>query len=424
MRDYTRLLKAELVHAMGCTEPIAIALCAAKAVELLGQPPEKMDVSCSGNIIKNAKNVAVPNGGGMCGIEIAASLGCFGGKASLGLEVLRDADEEALAKAKAFIDSGAISLYHAKGIEGVFVRVIVEANGQTAEAQISGAHNHFSLLRHNETILLQDEWGKTETKPQEELSFQDILEFAQGLESLKDAELLALLQSQADCNLKIAEEGLRGDYGASIGKTLLAAYPDQPSVRLRAYAAAASDARIAGSPMPVIINSGSGNQGITISLPLTIYAMDNEISPLQLGRALALANLLGLYMKSFVGKLSAFCSVVSAAAAAGAGLSYLQGQGAEGIAQVVSTTLLTSGGLFCDGAKASCSTKMATALENALLAIEMQKQGRSLPPLQGLAGRDIDETIRNVGRAAKEGMHVTDEVILDIMIGGGSVKVE
>ena len=421
MRDYTKLLKEELIHAMGCTEPIAIALCAAKAVELLGQPPEKMQVYCSGNIIKNVKSVVVPHGDGMCGIEAAASLGCFGGKASLGLEVLRDTDKTALLKAKAFIDSGAISVFHAKGIESLFVRIIVFANDQSAEAQISRSHNHFSFLRQNQTILLQEQEGETDMVLGEELNFEDILSFVNQLEPQKDAELLDLLRTQADCNLAIAQEGLRGDYGASVGKTLLEAYPDHLSTRLRAYAAAGSDARMAGSPMPVVINSGSGNQGMTVSLPLIVYAKENGTNDLKLCRALALSNLLAIYMKTLIGKMSAFCGVVSAAAGAGAGLCYLQDKGADDMAQVISTTLLTSGGVFCDGAKASCASKIAIAIENALLAIEMQKHGRSLPPLEGLAGRDIDETIRNIGRAAKEGMHVTDEVILDIMINGEPV---
>ncbi|NLC32133.1 MAG: serine dehydratase subunit alpha family protein [Clostridiales bacterium] len=416
MKDYTQLLKQELLPAMGCTEPIAIALCAAKAVELLGQPLEKMQVFCSGNIIKNVKSVLVPHGEGLYGIEAAAALGCFGGKASLGLEVLRDADQPALLQAKAFIRSGAISVHHAKGIESLFIRIIVFAKDQSAEAHISRSHHHFSFLRHNETILLQEQEEPEGMALQEELNFQDILDFSRQLETLKDAELLKLLQNQADCNLLIAREGLQGDYGASIGKTLLKAYPGQASARLRAYASAGSDARMAGSPMTVVINSGSGNQGMTVSLPLVIYAQDHSMPDLKLFQALALSNLLAIYMKTLIGKMSAFCGVVSAAAGAGAGLCYLQGKGADDMVQVIATTLLTSGGIFCDGAKASCASKIAIAIENALLAIEMQKQGHSLPPQQGLAGRDIDETILNIGRAAKEGMHMTDEVILDIMI--------
>lgn len=417
MTDYTQLLKKELVPAMGCTEPIAIALCAARAADLLGQAPEKMEVYCSGNIIKNAKSVAVPNADGACGIEVAAGLGYFGGQAALGLEVLRHADKKALERAREFISSGKVKVYHAKGYEGVFVRVLVAAGERNAEAQIKGAHNHFSLLKLNGNIVLEDDVADTMANVQEVFSFESILQFAQGLEAEKDAELLALLQSQADTNLAIAREGLEGSYGARVGKTLIKAYPDRQSSRLCAYAAAGSDARISGSAMPVVINSGSGNQGITIAVPLAVYAQDHGLSSLELGRALALSNLLGLYMKRFIGKLSAFCGIVSAAAATGAGLAFLQKLSTEDIAQVVSTTLLTSGGMFCDGAKASCSTKMVSALENALLAIEMQKQGNILPPGQGLAGRTIDETIRNVARAAKEGMHITDEVILDIMVG-------
>lgn len=418
MADLRQVLKDELIFAQGCTEPIAIALCAAKARELLGRLPERMNLACSGNVIKNAFSVTVPNAGGGTGIQTAAALGCFGGDAARGLEVLVPATAAQLAAAQAFIEAGKISLDLAEGVDNLYIRVCLEAGEHASEAVISGSHTHFSFLKKDGQVLLQEE-ASSEAEDINQplnLSLSEIIRFAETLDFSTDAELKSLLEEQIRCNLAIAEEGLAGDYGAGIGKTLLATYPDDLRTKLRAYAAAGSDARMAGSPLPVVINSGSGNQGLTSSLPIIIYARETGIKKEMLLKALAFSNLTAIYIKRLIGRMSAFCGAVSAGAAAGAGLAYLKGYNQEDIGQVISTTLLTSGGLLCDGAKASCAAKIAIALENALMALDMLQQGRRLPEAQGLAGKTVDETIANVAAVAREGMKETDVVILRRML--------
>lgn len=416
MTDFRGILQEELIHAMGCTEPIAIALCAAKARALLGSEPEWMTVSCSGNVIKNAMGVTVPNAGGAAGIDTAAAVGCFGGDAERSLEVLVPVTPEQIAKARAFIEEGRVKLLHKQGVDNLYISVLMGAGEHEAEAVISGTHSRFIRLRRDQELLLdvQEEQGEGSALP--EYGFSDILRYTNELRLEEDPELTSLLDSQISCNLAIAEEGLSGEYGARVGKTLMEAYPDDQKTRLRAYAAAGSDARMAGSSMPVVINSGSGNQGMTTSLPLIVYAQEQDISRDALYRALILANLTAVYIKRLIGKLSAFCGVVSAAAAAGAGLAFLQGFDERQMGGVIATTLLTSGGILCDGAKASCAAKISVSVDNALMALEMVRRGRSLPQTQGLSGQDVDETIRKVARVAREGMTETDEVILEEML--------
>ena len=421
MADYRKILQEELVRALGCTEPIAIALCAAKARELLGQQPERIEVACSGNVIKNAKSVTVPQSGGMAGIQAAAALGCCGGAADRELEVLLPVTEEHRQQARSMLAEGRVRVRHERGVDTLYIRVCMSAGEQCSEAVISGAHSHFvRLCRNGEALMEEAATPDLQDVPQEEMRLVDILPFVGTIDFEQDPAMAELFDMQRDCNLAIAQEGLNNDYGAAVGKTLLEMYPDDARTRLRAFAAAGSDARMAGSPMPVVINSGSGNQGMTSSLPLVVYAMDNGVQQEELYRALALSNLLAVYIKRLMGKLSAFCGVVSAAAAAGAGLAYLQGFTQPQMAEVMAITLLTSGGILCDGAKASCASKIAVALDNALLAIEMVRRGRSLPEGQGLKGETPDDTIRRVARIAKQGMKETDEEIIDVMIGGAS----
>lgn len=418
MLHYTRILKQELVQALGCTEPIAIALCAAKAREVLGSEPSWIKVACSGNVIKNAMCVTVPKSGGHSGIKVAAALGCYGGEASLGLQVLEAVKEDQAQEALAYVLADRVSISHARDVDKLYIKVMMGNDMQEAVAVISGQHDHFSFISRNGKVLLDQaiKENQSEQESIEYMSLEGILSYIHTFDVSSSQGLEKLLSDQVACNLAIAEEGLRGEYGAGVGKTLLAAYPDDVRVRLRAYAAAGSDARMAGSALPVVINSGSGNQGMTCSLPLIVYAGEKALPKEKLFQALALSNLLALYIKALIGRLSAFCGVVSAAAAAGAGLGYLQGMGDEQIAQVITITLLTSGGILCDGAKASCASKIAVALDNALLALEMVRQGRSLPDAQGLAGKDADDTIRRVAQVAKEGMEKTDQMILEQML--------
>ncbi len=418
MADYRQILLSEMVPAMGCTEPIAIALCAAMARQLLGRAPEALEVHCSGNVIKNAKSVIVPNTGGLAGIAAAGSAGCFAGDASRDLEVLASATADNIARAQAFIDEGRVTLHHARGVDNLYIRCVASAAGSSAEATISGGHANFvSFVKDGQPLPLEVAQPNRKPLPSAEgMSVASIFDYATGLDFDQDPELAQRLDQQIDTNLSMAEEGLSKDYGAAVGRTLLESFPDDKRMRLRAYAAAGSDARMAGSAKPVVINSGSGNQGITVSLPLIVYAQDNALPRDRLRRGLVISNLLAIYIKRQIGLMSAFCGVVSAAAAAGAGLAWLQDLNMEAIGQVITGTLLTSGGILCDGAKASCASKISVSLDNAMLAIEMARRGRALPAGQGLGGRDIDQTIANVAAIAREGMKDTDDHILQMMI--------
>ena len=418
MKDYVRILQEELVPAMGCTEPIAIALCAAKARAILGQDPERMEVYCSGNIIKNARSVTVPGTKGMCGIEAAAAAGCFGGDAELLLEVLSSMTDEALKQARQFVADCRVKILHAKNVDSLYIKSRLFAGSQVAEAVIEHEHTHFVELALNGEHLLQvaREAADADEEIDENLDVAEIIRFAEGLDCDTQPVICDLIDRQSKLNLAIAQEGLDNSYGAMVGRTILDCAPDALRERIRAYAAAGSDARMAGCAMPVVINSGSGNQGITTSLPLIIYAQEKGMDQETLRRGLVLSNLLAFVIKRLIGRLSAFCGVVSAAAAAGAGLAWLEGLNEQQITQVLSITLLTAGGIFCDGAKASCASKIAVSLDSALLALDMVKKGRSLPALQGLDAGDINATIRDVARIAREGMQETDNMILETML--------
>lgn len=421
MKDYARILKEELVPAMGCTEPIAIALCAAKAREMLGREPDTMALFCSGNIIKNAQSVTVPGTGGMCGIAAAAAAGCFGGDPALVLEVLRPIREGSLNQAKEFIAAGRVSIHHARDVDSLYIKARLQAGEDWAEATIAGGHARFVSLMKNGSSLMTEAPAQQSTESNEEtdIDVADILAFVETLDFNSHPDMVDLMDRQIDYNLRIAEEGLENSYGAMVGRTLMDMAPDSLRERIRAYAAAGSDARMAGCSLPVVINSGSGNQGITASLPLIVYATEKNMSQEALRRGLVLSNLLAIQMKALVGKLSAFCGVVSAAAAAGAGLAFLMGMDRKQMEEVISISLLTAGGIFCDGAKASCASKIAVSLDCALLALDMVRNGRSLKPGQGLNTGDINQTIREVARIAREGMRETDHMILESMLKSG-----
>ena len=418
MVDYESILNTNMISALGCTEPIAIALSAAKARELLGSDPERITVFCSGNIIKNTLSVIVPNTNGMSGIKAASAVGCFGGNAELGLEVLTSADESAIEQAQAFIAAERIEVRHVQDVDKIYVRTFMEADSHTAEATIAYSHTHFAQLSKDGECLFCDTPDHVieQQGSEEKMNIHDILTYAASIDFSKEQALAALLEKQIVTNYAIAEEGLRHEYGAAVGRTVLDSYPDSCRTRIRAYTAAGSDARMAGSSKAVVINSGSGNQGMTVSLPLIVYAKDHGVERERLYRSLIISNLIAIYIKRQIGNLSAFCGVVSAAAAAGAGLAYLEGFSEEQIGAVVSNALLTSGGIFCDGAKASCAAKISISLETALTSIEMVRQERRFPTLDGLGAQDHDQTIRNVAKVARDGMQETDDEILAIML--------
>ncbi|MDO5755523.1 MAG: L-serine ammonia-lyase, iron-sulfur-dependent, subunit alpha [Tissierellia bacterium] len=408
-------LESNLIMALGCTEPIAIALTAAKAREVLGTMPERMVLTLSGNIIKNARSVTVPNSGGMKGIEAAASLGVIGGKPEKQLEVLADIKEEQWDRAKEFQKN--IQLKLGENCPDVYVEALAISGKEKALVKLAHEHNNICHIEKNGEILCSENLEASKDFENPDCSIRDIYQFVEEIDLKKHPHIIELLDRQMKCNREIAHRGMEENYGANVGKTILS-YQDPTDVKVlaKAYAAAGSDARMGGCPLPVVINSGSGNQGVTVSVPVMVYGEMAGVDKDKLYRALLLSNLLAIHQKKFIGKLSAFCGVVSAAASSGAAIGYLMDFDFDQIAQIITTTIATTGGMVCDGAKASCATKISMAVENAILATEMVRRGNTLESGDGIVDVDVDHTIYNIGRMAKKGMKSTDREILEIMI--------
>lgn len=412
------ILNDELQKALGCTEPIAIALAAAKAREVLGEMPESVQMVCSVNVFKNARCVTVPNSGGMKGIYAAAVLGILGGDASRGLEVLTSVTQEHRDQASLLLQNEFVSCKIAEDVENLYISVHVQAGEHTAEVVIANAHTSIvKMIKDGETLFeaLPDTDSQKPQKTeidQSKLTVKSILEFAEEVD-LKD--VAALLDMQITCNVAISEEGLQKGYGAHVGQALLSCGSDVRA-RAKARAAAGSDARMSGCSMPVVINSGSGNQGLTVTLPVLTYAEHLHVSQETLYRALVIANLISVHQKSYLGKLSAFCGAVTAASGAGAGITYLYGGTYEQICGTIVNTLASIGGMVCDGAKPSCAAKISAALDAALTAVSMSLKGCTFQDGEGLVKEDIETTIRSVGCMGRVGMRETDHQILKIMM--------
>ena len=415
---YIKILEEELVPAMGCTEPIALAYCAAKAREILGQMPDRGVVGASGSIIKNVKSVIVPNTDHMKGIPAAAVAGIVAGDASRELEVIASVTQEQIARMRTFLAETPITVEHVDNGLTFEIVVTVFKGDSYAKVRIVNYHTNIVLIERNGEILKQvavEGEGESGLTDRSILNLADILDFA---ETVDVNDVKAVLDRQIQYNSAIAEEGLRGDYGSNIGSVLLDTYGDgSVMVRAKAKAAAGSDARMNGCELPVIINSGSGNQGMTTSLPVIEYAKELQVSDEKLYRALALANLVTIHQKTSIGRLSAFCGAVSAGAGAGAGIAYLQGADLNGISHTVANAIATTGGIVCDGAKASCASKIATAVEAGILGYNMHIRNQDFQPDDGLVGDDPEETIANIGRLGKQGMKATNEEIIKIMVG-------
>ena len=415
---YISILKEELIPAMGCTEPIALAYGAAKAREVLGDMPDRVVIGASGSIIKNVKSVIVPNTDKMKGIPAAAVAGIVAGDAEKELEVIASVSREQIAQMRRFLKEVPITVEHVDNGLTFDIIVTVYKGEESAQVRIVNYHTNIVHIEKNGQVLLkipvegEDESGLTDRSC---LNIADILDFANSVEI---SEVKELLDRQIAYNTAIAAEGLRGDYGSNIGSILLATYgDDNVMIRAKAMAAAGSDARMNGCELPVIINSGSGNQGITTSLPVIEYARDYQASDERLYRALTVANLVTIHQKTSIGRLSAFCGAVSAGAGAGAGIAYLQGADLDGISHTVANAIATTGGIVCDGAKASCASKIATAVEAGILGYNMHIRNQNFQPDDGLVGEDPEETIANIGRLGKEGMKHTNEEIIRIMVG-------
>ena len=413
---YISILKEELVPATGCTEPIALAYAAARMRAILGAAPERIVAEVSGNIIKNVKSVVVPNTGGRKGIQAAIAAGVVSGKAEKILQVISGvpaSDHPAIA---AYAQNTPIEVICAQTTRLLDIQLTGYAGGHSALVHIANSHSNIVREEHDGEVLLEkpvSDSAEDNLTDKSVLNVKDILEFANTV----DLSLVTpLLDRQIDCNSAIAEEGLRGDWGANIGSTLLNNYPEDIRLEARAYAAAGSDARMSGCELPVVINSGSGNQGMTTSIPVIVYGQGIGASQEKIYRALVLANLVTVHQKTGIGRLSAYCGAVSAGAAAGAGIAYLDGGGYEAIIHTVVNALAIVSGIICDGAKASCAGKIAAAVEAGVLGCRMYQQNQQFYGGDGIITKGVEATLDNVGRLAKIGMHSTDKEILRIML--------
>ena len=412
---YCKILHAELVPAMGCTDPIVIAYCAAKAKEVLGCMPERLDLKVSGNLVKNAKCVVVPNTGGLIGMKAAAAAGLAGGDPNIALEVLSSLTPEMRPAILETMEKTEICIGPTDGKESLEVIAEVFGGGHRAKCRIARSYSNVVLLEKDGEVLteapLSDSPGGGVDKSI--LKVADIVEFAKTVD-LKDVE--EPLKRQVEYNMAAAEAGLKEDWGASVGRIILKTREDSLRTRAVATAACGIDARMGGCTVPIIIIAGSGDQGLTASVPTITYAREMGKSEEEMLRALIVADLVGIEERFYTGTMSAYCGCLCAASGAGAGIAFLLGMSAEEIGRVVVTGLGMLPGMVCDGAKPACAGKAAMGIESMLLAVDMVRCGTGFRGGDGILFEDPDRTIREVGRMAKDGMRQTDTVIQDIML--------
>lgn len=416
---YVHILEEELIPAMGCTEPIAIAYAASIARAALGRLPEHVEIHVSGNIIKNVKSVIVPHTGGLHGIEAAVAAGLAAGDERRELEVIADVTEEQIGQIKSYLEQTEIKVAQAETDRVFEIDLRVEKDGQCVQVKIVDGHTNVVLVRRNEKILYESSMlseAPDEAVHKADHSLLEVEKIVAFANEVKLEDVSELLERQITYNTAIAEEGLRGKYGANIGNVLLTAYGNSVGNRAKAWAAAGSDARMSGCELPVVINSGSGNQGITVSLPIIVYAEELHASKEQLYRALVIGNLIAIHLKTGIGCLSAYCGATSAGCGAAAGITYLYGGGYKEIAHTVVNALAINSGMVCDGAKASCAAKIASAVGAGLLGMEMYRQGSQFVGGDGIVTKGVEKTIMNVGDLAREGMAQTDKEIIQIML--------
>ena len=416
-KNYTAILAEELVPAMGCTEPIAIAYAAAKACSVLGEKPSHLHVSCSGNIIKNVKGVIVPHSGGQKGIEVAAILGAVGGDSEKALEVIAGADNKARALTRKLVREKFCDVQLAENVPNLYVEVTAQSPEHTSRVRIEHHHTNITRIELDGSVIFEQAAQTSETPEnsadRSRMNLRTILEYA---DSVNLEDISEILGRQIEYNTRISQEGLDNKWGACVGKTIIETWGDDVRSCACARAAAGSDARMSGCPMPVIINSGSGNQGITVSLPVIEYAEKWHISREKLYRCLAVSNLVSIYIKNYIGSLSAFCGAVSASAGAGAGITYMAGGDYASVARTITNTLANVGGIVCDGAKPSCAAKIASSVNAALIAHYMSMNYDEFRGGEGFVEDDVEETIKNMGYIGKIGMKDTDREILNVMI--------
>ena len=444
LQNYLDILREELVPATGCTEPIAIAYCAATLRELLGALPERVDAAVSGNILKNVKSVVVPNTGGRKGIGPAIAVGLVAGDAARDLQVISAVTEKQLAELDAYLQRVEITVSCSHSPCQLDIDLRGSCGSHTARVRITNHHTNIVCLERDGEVLRElpvVDSAEEHRADKSLLNVADILRFAaevpledlvtdtEKMEAVLDdplilihdkkisniQDLLPLLEPQVSCNSAIAEEGLRGAWGAQIGRILLEDYGDDIKQRAKAYAAAGSDARMSGCEMPVVILSGSGNQGITACMPVVAYARHIGATREQLYRALAVSDLVTVHQKTGIGRLSAYCGAISAGVGAGAGICYLLGGDYDAVAHTVVNAVAILSGTICDGAKPSCAAKIAAAVDAGIMGYRMYLHHREFRYGEGIVGSNVDDTIAKVGVLAQQGMRQTDRTILDIM---------
>lgn len=411
---YVQILKEELVMAMGCTEPIAISYACAKATQVLDHLPDRIVVKASGSIIKNVKSVIVPHTNGLKGIEVAAAAGALYGDADAKLEVLSSATREQIEELLEYVQNTNITVQHIEQGHVFDLEIHVYYEQEHASVRIVDTHTNIVQIEKNWQVIFEDKTTSLELKADHSaLIMKQIWDFSQTVD-IDDVK--EILDRQIACNMAIANEGIHNSYGANIGHVILNMDSDCVKTRAKAYAAAGSDARMNGCELPVVINSGSGNQGITCCVPVVVYAKELDCTQEQLYRALVLSNLTAIYIKTGIGTLSAFCGAVSAGAAAGAGIAYLHNETYKEIQHTIVNALAILSGTICDGAKASCAAKIASSVDAGIMGYYMYKNKQQFYAGDGIVAHSVDETIQNIGTLGSQGMLQTNDKIIEMMI--------
>ena len=411
---YVQILKEELVMAMGCTEPIAISYACAKATQVLDHLPDRIVVKASGSIIKNVKSVIVPHTNGLKGIEVAAAAGALYGDADAKLEVLSSATREQIEELPEYVQNTNITVQHIEQGHVFDLEIHVYYEQEHASVRIVDTHTNIVQIEKNWQVIFEDKTTSLELKADHSaLIMKQIWDFSQTVD-IDDVK--EILDRQITCNMAIANEGIHNSYGANIGHVILNMDSDCVKTRAKAYAAAGSDARMNGCELPVVINSGSGNQGITCCVPVVVYAKELDSTQEQLYRALVLSNLTAIYIKTGIGTLSAFCGAVSAGAAAGAGIAYLHNGTYKEIQHTIVNALAILSGTICDGAKASCAAKIASSIDAGIMGYYMYKNKQQFYAGDGIVAHSVDETIQNIGTLGSQGMLQTNDKIIEMMI--------
>lgn len=415
--EFIKIIREELVPAMGCTEPIALAYAAARGREALGCEPERLIAKCSGNMIKNVRCVTIPNSGGMTGIAAACILGSVAGDPAAGMEVLEKVDDAGKSRAKELLERDCCSVEFLDSEIPLHFIIVMSAGNHTVEVEVRHIHTNIVSINKDGSVIFEkakELADKGYSTDRSGLSLEAIKTFADEVEL---SLVRDVYERQIRYNMDIAYEGISGNYGLGIGRVIRESYAEGIVTRMKAYASAASEARMGGCDMPVIINSGSGNQGIASSVPVIVYAREKNIPTVKLYRALIFSSLLTIYQKEFIGKLSAFCGAVSASCASAAAITYMVGGSIAQIKATIDNTLANIPGIICDGAKISCAAKIASSIDAAMMAHHLAMQDRQYAAYTGILKENAGETISCVGYIGKVGMHQTDKEIIKLMLG-------